>query len=1132
MLPRKLILENIGPFIYETIDFTTFLDQGLFLITGKTGAGKSTILDAISFALFGETIGNTRQAKELRSNFALPTSLCQVTFEFSHQANLYKITRSPQQQIAKKRGSGFREQKPQALLTVFDLAGNEVETISGQAKVNLFLQDLLQLNRQQFSQIMLLPQGEFRRFLLADSEEKTKLLRTLFATLDYQRLTEWFKEQLAKRRQNITRQFDQLTQLQSQFQWQQTLSEEELVKQNDFAQFIELAKKALVCDEAGLKNQQEKLADLKSQITTLHQQIEHGQLLKHQQEEYQTLLNEQASLQARQAEFDQLKMQIASLDFLKEQLPFWQQFADELAQLNTTKLAFQQAKMALTQAQTEWENWQKTKEDEQQLALTIRQLQEQLSQITQILPLAELYEQKQTAWQQTNSQLALKRQVLQDQLALLAEQQAQYAIYSSQQEALNQQAELQASWQVSAKLDYQLSQTVLSLEEIWQNYQQQASTLQELEQTNHQLAAEKASFMPEYIACQQENIELLKLRLQLSLQEDEPCPICGSTTHPAVSQQDEQAQKTSQANLMASEAKLQDFKQKHEALLTKESRLTTQITQVRQALTQAWEQFSQQLTTYQENFQQVATFAPNIIASFPLAIEQSYQALQKNVDQLIKLASPSQANFSQQALSILTIIRQSQAQWLAFSKEVENVKRTLDQKWQTLTTEMTTLKEAIAKLDENTKTSQGDLQQIELQNEKLAGEIASLQTQLANRSFAELAQRKTQVTTQLADLQLKVQLNQEKTQALKQQCIRQEETLRLTEQQKHQQYQQLQNKVPIFAQSIEQLTENSIFDLVVKDHNTAPQVLANSLATCRQITKQVTLDTITALPINDLLALKDTLAQLPILTEQYQQAMQRMKMIEKRLAELYPISQQAVVDIQALQQKVQALQQTSDESQQQYATLTLIYQQNQQVLATFIEVFQANQAELSATGEFAQLTDTLSGKNQQNLSLERYVLQVYFNEILKVANQRLLQLTKGRYTLLIDQSKGSYVRQTGLELLIYDAHSGENRRVQTLSGGESFIVALSLALSLADVIQQQSGGIQIEALFIDEGFGTLDEEALAQALAALMQIESEGRLIGIISHVRELKEQIYQQLQVKAKGNGQSVLRSQSLVNQ
>lgn len=161
------------------------------------------------------------------------------------------------------------------------------------------------------------------------------------------------------------------------------------------------------------------------------------------------------------------------------------------------------------------------------------------------------------------------------------------------------------------------------------------------------------------------------------------------------------------------------------------------------------------------------------------------------------------------------------------------------------------------------------------------------------------------------------------------------------------------------------------------------------------------------------------------------------------------------------------------------------------------------------------------------LGLERYVLQTYLRQILLVGNHRLQQLTNGRYQFVIDDTPAASKKYSGLEINVYDDHVGEQRSVHTLSGGESFIAALALALALGEVIQRTTGSVDVDALFIDEGFGSLDEDALMTALESLETIEGQHRMIGIISHVSELRAQVPNQLQVVAQGNGESHLKYQ-----
>ena len=166
------------------------------------------------------------------------------------------------------------------------------------------------------------------------------------------------------------------------------------------------------------------------------------------------------------------------------------------------------------------------------------------------------------------------------------------------------------------------------------------------------------------------------------------------------------------------------------------------------------------------------------------------------------------------------------------------------------------------------------------------------------------------------------------------------------------------------------------------------------------------------------------------------------------------------------------------------------------------------------------LADMANGKNHLRLTFERYVLAFYLEDILFIANDRLSKMTSGRYQLLRKEDKSKGNVQGGLELLIFDQYTGQQRHVKTLSGGEAFKASLSLALGLAEVVQSHAGGVSLETMFIDEGFGTLDPESLDQAIESLMDIQSSGRLVGVISHVPELKERIDARLEVESSQQG------------
>ena len=248
--------------------------------------------------------------------------------------------------------------------------------------------------------------------------------------------------------------------------------------------------------------------------------------------------------------------------------------------------------------------------------------------------------------------------------------------------------------------------------------------------------------------------------------------------------------------------------------------------------------------------------------------------------------------------------------------------------------------------------------------------------------------------------------------------------------------------------------------------------------------------------------------------------------VEDRLSQLNHVAlAETLPDLEQLEQQLDELKAAVQTQQKHCYHLQEQEQQNQQIIEEFSSIYQASQEQLDELIQLQQLSQTMNGENPRKTSLERYVLQVYLQEVLQVANVRLQRLTKNRYQFELADEVGSYRGKTGLEINIYDDEAGLTRGAHTLSGGESFIAALSLALALAEVIQTQAGGVLIEALFIDEGFGSLDEEALEMAIEALETIESEGRMIGIISHVRELKERVVQQIRIETEGSGQSKVR-------
>nr|WP_233536004.1 SbcC/MukB-like Walker B domain-containing protein [Staphylococcus pseudintermedius] len=242
---------------------------------------------------------------------------------------------------------------------------------------------------------------------------------------------------------------------------------------------------------------------------------------------------------------------------------------------------------------------------------------------------------------------------------------------------------------------------------------------------------------------------------------------------------------------------------------------------------------------------------------------------------------------------------------------------------------------------------------------------------------------------------------------------------------------------------------------------------------------------------------------------------------EKQIVELkmQDVSQQlsaiTVEDLDDLKVKQQQQRADFEDVQRRFNEYAFQATQNQKTAQKINDEVTYLKNTLNEQIELFQLAEILSGKNAHNLTLENYVLMHYLEQILLKANQRLLSMTGQRYELVRNEKKGRGF--SGLEIEVFDYYSNQARHITSLSGGETFQASLALALGLSEVVQSEQGGIALDAMFIDEGFGTLDQETLETALDTLIQLQSSGRLVGIISHVSELKNRIPIILEVVSK---------------
>ena len=1035
MRPLTLKLDFFGPFRHQTIDFTKFSDFPVFLISGKTGAGKTTIFDAMCFALFGGTSGGDRQVKQMRSDFATFEDETVVTFNFEHQGQTVRVVRLPEQEVAKKRGSGVHTQTAAVTLTVFDAAGQEVSELTKVNAVQAYIHDLLQLTRDQFSQIVLLPQGQFRQFLMANSDDKEKVLRDIFGTSLYRKWADDLRRELKQQQQANTQATQTLQTYQQQLTWQ-TLSADEAA---------ELAPQvALERQMAEQATQQTQQTALKATLETAKKALQQaqqaqqvGQTLQKNHDQLAQLLAMSTQLKAQETMITDQRQTVKNLEWGQSLATITQQLETAQKQVTTETAAqkrLSEQQLSLTKQQTtatatltSLASQRPDAEKRQALVTTLmakRTFYEQAEQTKHALVQAEqtqtTREQAQAATQATLEKLTSEQTDLTKLSAQLPDLMTQAAALATQQRDLAEQQQQLAAVKQQVKVVDQAEQAVLKQRTLVDG--QQAAVTTE-EQHYQQLDSAWAS----------EQIALLSQHLL----PNQPCPVCGSTTHPQPAPTDtitvtEVEVKQAQA-LSVKAAK---------ALATGQS----QLTHLEENLATAQAQLQQLETTFKTAVG-VSVVEAGALPTIESTLQQSQQALtlslKANADQ-VGQAQQAQQRLTQLKSQLATVTEQQQEQTQAVTVAANKALQ---------------LKTQLADRQKQILPDYPTLTALETYLEQLKAEQVDYETavEAANQAVTHVNDQLSAVKAQLATTQ---------------------------------------------------------------QHLTVAETTVTTAKT--DLTTAMT----AVWDAPDFDRLQQLLRQLPTLGKLRQQINDYDQQVSTLQGQLTTVKQaiadRPAPDLSALAAQVETTQVAEQQVEQQYYDLDRQLQANKTLVEKMQSTLAAVHDQQKKLAEISQLSQVANGNGAQKLSLERFVLQTYLRKVLQKGNQRLQQLTRGRYQFQLDTAYGNYRNATGLEINIYDDNAGKVRSVHTLSGGESFVAALSLALALAAVIQEQAGGIKIDALFIDEGFGSLDEEALEMAMETLQQVEGQSRMIGIISHVTELESQLPAQLQVIPEGNGES----------
>lgn len=1020
MIPIKLKICGFGPYKDETVlELDKLGRSGLFLITGDTGSGKTTIFDAIAFALYGVASGKNRNdTSGLRSDFATSTTQTYVEFTFLYKGKEYVVRRNPRYIRAKKVGSGTTEENAYATLEL----DNKV-IVDGDRNVTNYIRELFALDWNHFRQVAIIPQGEFMDFLLASSGEKEELFRKIFDTSlysriqdilkkksqDYLKITEEYKNSLVQYVNGIK--IPKESNLYNEFS--EYKDNNAVVLINEIMDLVARQNKEDLYKVNENRKQFKEIDDTltlkKVEYSEAEKLIKYFNDLKEYEKEYNILLEKDEYINR---QIDNISRIEKSVNLI---LPLDKKMQEDYADFIKIEFAVKKHRENINDLVVKLEKAEKDLTKEQENEPYRRHLNARIEGIKSKLPeyekLGQLKDKMSSLQKQTDDaqkklnkvkgeadKLSQKEKDLSYHLATLKDAESNYYNFKYALDNARKQEE-------------EIKQHIATIKEIT-----------DVQTKYSQLEKQYKKHEKEYLHA--DNIYAVKLSeflrnqagiLARNLEENTPCPVCGSLEHPNPASYQDTATTKEELELLKNDKE------------TKEKRLN---------------KISIELSQWKERLRLLVDIAANMDKDF--AIDSIPYALDKLENKL-------------KALNIGLL----EERFFKEEKRLEEYKK--------MQVELEKTKEDLSNKKQEHDAFFDMFNNLNSDRIKAEAEYNSLKTTFEYENKAEAENAIKTLSEEYDNSIEKLDLCIQKVNSLKTEMEKERVLLSKNESDLASTRERFENSKKEFHDS-----------LVV--HNISEEMY------------------------KELVECKDQLESMKEEVETHKEkklnAKNKINMLKQTL------EGKTMPDLQGIQESIKELEEKKEKIQNEYETLVSRYSANKDSLEniskTNVQLVQARQNYVAVE----ELSSVANGncKGVRKITFERYVQAIYFEEVIKSANKRLYAMTE-RYQL--SRKEETDMRQgAGLDLEVVDGYTGKSRSVKSLSGGETFIASLALALGLSDIIQRNSGGIHIDTLFVDEGFGSLDSECLELALKTLGALSLNNRLIGIISHVPELRERI------------------------
>lgn len=1044
MKPILILMEGFGPFHKITqLDLEPYYHDGLLLLRGETGSGKTSVLDAMTIALYGKSSGGKKGDLEaMRCQHAKPTESTTVRLEMKALDTLYRFERSLRP--VKKRDGSF-DLKSEQSIERFNSKHATYEPLHANLTKTLALKEaerITGLTYDQFCQVVILPQGQFERFLTAKSEDKEQILSSIFAADQYEEAASLLKEKANHERSRLERDRQEMERI---------LRQAEVETRDEFEENV-----------AALKNERAKsknnLDRVQASMNQAREQLATGRLLATKFNDRATELRTALEIEERRDEMSKIAETVKKAQEANPLRAEWERMDDAATQLEKRTEKVKELRSELIrvthEAQAAATNAVRLPELDSAISkkeLEIAEINRMREEHGTFLELKQRLEAKRKEQDDLLTRIKAREE---RRAALQTDKERHSAKISERENLMSRRAEQkirQEQLTRLASLDRSVSQTAETLTQATENSRLCLAELERaINQLNRLSAEHKAGMLDEK--------KYWADVLHGDLREGEPCPVCGVPHH--------------QISDSPSDPTLSDREKEDGQFATPESvsshdsdrlkRLESELTEAGQSKAIA---------------EQKAAIADERVRS-------NWSKLQEQTESMLEM---------------IQNIDLSVESGVGFEGDFSSTKRQL------LMERLDVLREWMKRTNHEHARSESELN-AELEQmgeaERALGELTDLETKLDQEGLED-KEKQTSHEITIAKLQGATNKYEDSVKFFQQSSLNAEELLELA----GRELDKLKGERASIAGDKQQTqTLHSTFRELHKAARTEENQALLRLEYERRDLEQL----LVASPFVDLAAVEAAvLPDLELKARQAQLEEWRVRVLanEKRLSELNKELQgKQEPDLNQLQTDVAELEKSFEDETANYHRVSQECERLSKELNDYLRRSQKIGREVDRVERLMDFAVLLKG--EKGVSLRRYVISIMLNSVLQEANSLLRYVHNGRYQLHRSRESDGREHKVGLHFTVRDAYSDRQRSVSTLSGGEKFLVSLALSLGLSSVVQLQTGGVRIQAMFIDEGFGSLDSSSVGEALDMLIRERREGRLIGIISHVQDLKDSI------------------------